>query len=619
MAHQENASTDRVQNRRARTGCLRCRTRRRKCDERKPRCQRCIDAEAECVYGQRLSFLQKNAFTLASDAGDGSQSRRPRESTRYSKVQFADDKAAGRKDVGRSKEASTSAAYHPSNVRRRKDEHRELPHSGGTKATSSTSSGGQQSLGLESDASYHDSGREVDKGQDVPAQNDDTSHAPENQVMGTSRGDSYGIALDVLMNLGTGDPYVNTQAAATLDLEDHAEGNSPSLPSVLKTINDLGPVSANVQSQLCSGRTIELLRHYRYKIAPWLDICDINQTFGLVIPHLATRSDMSFDALLKLCATSYATWPHARGSLRNHSASGRRSPHPSEDQVECSKMWEIKLWATLEAAEGFLTHPPGSWDDALIKNGHLHMVYSQMAESSPLRQVNENMICLLARLGVAVALLKETTPIVNSTILACLLQTSTHKRDDSSHLDPLYAYEPLVLCTKALEFIYGDIEKTTLNAEAQPRATHWQAIVNSLNDWYTDRPPTFRPIIDLNNKASPFPTLYFSSGASTLANQLYHTAMMLILAHKPRTLQLDQRRSSSLSQLWHAQRICGIAVNNNRCECWDPCLLASFYMTARQMTHEAQQREIVMGFDRVGALGWRIDGFVEQLREEWHI
>lgn len=75
------------------------------------------------------------------------------------------------------------------------------------------------------------------------------------------------------MNLGTGNPYVNTQAPATLGLEDHAEGNSPSFPSVLETVNDLGPVSANVQQQLSSGQTIELLRHYRYNIAPWVSQC----------------------------------------------------------------------------------------------------------------------------------------------------------------------------------------------------------------------------------------------------------------------------------------------------------------------------------------------------------
>lgn len=230
---------------------------------------------------------------------------------------------------------------------------------------------------------------------------------------------------------------------------------------------------------------------------------------------------------------------------------------------------------------------------------------------------NENLA--YSHAGVAVASLNETTPIVNSSILARLLEKFNQKREESIQQDLLFAYEPLVLCTKALEFTFGDMGTPSLNPEAQPRATRWQSIVNSLNDWYTARPPTFRPVIDLNNKASPFPTLYFSSGASTLANQLYHTTMMLILAHKPRTLQLDQRRSSSLSQLWHAQRICGIAVNNNRCECWDPCLLASFYLAARQMTHEAQQTEIVMAFERVGALGWRIDGFVELLHQEWHI
>jgi hypothetical protein len=219
--------------------------------------------------------------------------------------------------------------------------------------------------------------------------------------------------------------------------------------------------------------------------------------------------------------------------------------------------------------------------------------------------------------GVAAALLKETTSIVDSSILETSIKSSSQKKDEFINTEIHYAYEPLILCTRVLELSYGDEETQSLNIKPKPRAVRWKAIVNGLNDWYINRPPTFRPVIELNREGSPFPTLYFTSGAATFANLLYHTAMMLILAHKPRTLQLDQRRSSSWSRLWHAQRICGISVNNNRCECWDPCLLASFYVAARHMTHETQQREILMGFKRVGALGWHVDGFVERLHREW--
>ncbi|TFB02190.1 hypothetical protein CCMA1212_005719, partial [Trichoderma ghanense] len=586
-------------------------------DEHKPRCQRCIDAEAECVYGQRLSFLQKNALTVASDAGGGSQPRKPG-TPKYSKVQviFVADGATNQEDVARSKGAPTSTASHQ---RESTDAHHGLPPNGSTKATSSTS-GRQQSPCPDSDVSYHDSGRKVDKSQDAQADNNPSSHSHDyrtHQDTGISHGDSYEIALDVLMNLGTGDPNVDTLAPVTPTFEDRAQDCVSSLSLILKSIDDLGPVSVNVQHQLSSGRTIELLRHYRYKIAPWLDMCDMSQTCGLVIPHLARRSDMLFDALLDLCAISNASSPGDRESNYNQSTNRDPITYTMQYDLEHSKTWEAKLWSLLTAAKGFLNDLPQSWDVALANDKSLQMIYSQVAEGGPLERVDECMLWLLARFGVAVALMKETPSIVDGTILEASIKSSSQKRDDSNHLEILHAYESLVLCTKALEISCGDGETPCLNTESRPRAVRWKSIVNSLNDWYTNRPPAFYPVIDLNSEGSPFPALYFTGGSGTLANQLYHTSMMLLLAHKPRTLQLDQRRSPSLSQLWHARRICGIAVNNNRCECWDPCLLASFYQAARHMTHETQQKEILMGFNRVSALGWRVDGFIERLRQEW--
>ncbi|ETN44552.1 uncharacterized protein HMPREF1541_10222 [Cyphellophora europaea CBS 101466] len=42
---------------RVRTGCMTCRKRRRKCDERKPECDNCIGKGLSCQYGTRLTFV----------------------------------------------------------------------------------------------------------------------------------------------------------------------------------------------------------------------------------------------------------------------------------------------------------------------------------------------------------------------------------------------------------------------------------------------------------------------------------------------------------------------------------------------------------------------------------
>ncbi|KAH8686286.1 hypothetical protein BGZ61DRAFT_589509 [Ilyonectria robusta] len=75
-----------IRHTRTRTGCERCRARRRKCDESKPRCGRCLDAGVVCQYLTRLSFLERNSQTLAT------ASERPK----YSAIQFVYDQASAR-------------------------------------------------------------------------------------------------------------------------------------------------------------------------------------------------------------------------------------------------------------------------------------------------------------------------------------------------------------------------------------------------------------------------------------------------------------------------------------------------------------------------------------------
>lgn len=352
------------------------------------------------------------------------------------------------------------------------------------------------------------------------------------------------------------------------------------------------------------------------------------------------RSDLSFEALLELCSASYKIHHYHIGSTGSPMAID--TSHLTDPIDNCLeqppyKPWEVNLWPILAATKKFLTDPPEAWDDVLRKNNYLQKTYGHIFETSPPNVLNVHMLWLLARLGkcvhywpwveeyvlimlgTAAALLKESSPFLNSGILRSLLQSSSQRGPNMGHTE-YYAHETLALCAEVLEFSFGDQDMaSSFDTEPpKPRAVRWKSIVNRLNDWYSNRPPIFLSVIELNDEKYPFPIIYFTNGTAVFANQLYHTAMMLMLAHKPRTVQLEQRRTPSLSQLWHAHRICSIAINNNRCECWDPCLLASFYVAARQMTHESQHREILHGFEHTGSLGWPVNSFIDQLKQEWN-
>lgn len=59
--------------RRVRTGCLTCRTRRRKCDEGKPNCRNCITKRLDCRYASRITFA--TPWTGPADPAPASSER----------------------------------------------------------------------------------------------------------------------------------------------------------------------------------------------------------------------------------------------------------------------------------------------------------------------------------------------------------------------------------------------------------------------------------------------------------------------------------------------------------------------------------------------------------------
>ncbi|KAJ5915862.1 hypothetical protein N7454_011003 [Penicillium verhagenii] len=181
-----------------------------------------------------------------------------------------------------------------------------------------------------------------------------------------------------------------------------------------------------------------------------------------------------------------------------------------------------------------------------------------------------------------------------------------------------YANRPLWACARAIEFMHNE------DASPQCPPLHtWMQLVEELENWYQERPQGFQPMLELdveNNleMAQGFPVVLFANGAGVFSNQLYHTAMLLLLHSRPRTARIASLRSATMSPLWHAQRICSIALNNERRECWDPCLLASFITAAQRMTHETQQQEILLGLSRIRKVtGWNVDGLLHGLKESW--
>lgn len=177
------------------------------------------------------------------------------------------------------------------------------------------------------------------------------------------------------------------------------------------------------------------------------------------------------------------------------------------------------------------------------------------------------------------------------------------------------ASEILVLCAQAARLVFGGAD-----TPSETRIEQWTSLLESLGSWYISRCQKFRPMVEIDEKGGGFPLLLFTSGAGLMANQLYHTAMLLMLHSRPRSVRVSGARVATMSALWQARRICGIALANDARESWDPSLVASFVVAARGMTH-GDQHELLLGkLEEVGRLtGWKVGYYRSMLMEEWGI
>ncbi|KAJ5092979.1 hypothetical protein N7456_008840 [Penicillium angulare] len=284
--------------------------------------------------------------------------------------------------------------------------------------------------------------------------------------------------------------------------------------------------------------------------------------------------------------------------------------------LDVSKSWSSRKILDNELLQALSPHTGGRGFNSAIYWLLVRLGTSKYRCGMSLRDMeNRTDSILVADLGAALA--------TDSNLQIPLPPSPPYIADADIGLDPYsfvfcYAYRPLWICGQAVEFAHNED-----SIPRYPPLQTWMQLVEDLENWYDERPQGFQAMLELEledqEETGPsFPIVLFANGAGVFSNQLYHTAMLILLHNRPRTARVANFSSTTMSPLWHAQRICSIALNNERHECWDPCLLASFLTAARRMTHEAQQQEILQAFDRIKIVtGWDLGDLLHGLKEDW--
>ncbi|KAK1658458.1 hypothetical protein BDP55DRAFT_397191 [Colletotrichum godetiae] len=637
---------------RTRTGCMKCRVRRRKCDEGKPRCQRCIDGNFECHYGPRLTFLNKNALTV-SPSPKVADATTPK----YSRLQFV--------GAGSSKQAAKDPSLHVSSPPH--EQHRvngsfsnDLNHNHGslppppssqtstptviafhanTQPPEPSPTATTKPLPLEPSLAPLNHHHHSPLTQWRPPQIHESLSSPvrnldiTGKLMGPSPNNdaAYETALNVLLSLGNEGPAGLGQSP------DHGSGSFAVGGDSIGVVSpgemmSISPNSArerrgsgmSAAAAISQDRLLQLLRHFRYQVAPWLDLCDMGQTFGLHVSRLAIESEGVLHSLLAVAATAQqADMRIVPGDVEYlKSLAQAKAFQPNGAVISDSDLVHL----TLSTACRFISDIPSGWNSLSTVIDH-NVWDVALAEATP---KTIPILAVLIRLELAAALVTGA-PISIPEHLS--YNPIPQQWNSSAIAETIFQYtiEPLLLCAKVVNFCSGSFPPQTpadldLGGVPLTPVHRWTMLSDALGSWYTNRAQEFRPMVEMDGgDETLFPVILFTNGAAVFANQLYHTAMLLLLQNKPRTLQAataaagkKSSSSSSTSPLWHAQRVCGIALNNDRRDSWDLCLVASLYLAAQRMTYEPQQKAILGCFDRIKSMtGWNVDGFSTKVREDW--
>ncbi|KAH8660274.1 hypothetical protein BX600DRAFT_513893 [Xylariales sp. PMI_506] len=554
-------------------------------DESKPRCRRCIDVDAECQYVAHIQFLEKNSWTVPDNTAVGQPTNeRPVE-------QYVVEATA------RENPSSRLGALGQLSILQPTRNAALLPN--WPIETLSATTGAQEEFSFNEPLLHH---------------NEEKDRASSPMVQSATAHSIHGIRTK---GVATGSGKVPD-----------APSNAPEDFQGRKWDDDWPMVG---RCSLTSDE-VELLKHYTTVVAPWLDVFDLERTFGLLVPRLAVDSPCIMDGVLHLAAAS------SRSEVKT---TERRAIGPllflalAQPPDKDSGLSALRIVASvlLLKARVFIQEEPDDWEPCL-QGGGAPFGFDKYSFTDPVpRRVWNSFVALISRTEIAYCLIKETGPAMDTDFLRDTIMSRSATQVTpaaQSSLDASICCLALLADVMKLVLPPSEREETSNKPDnsttpVAPLSEKWKALLAELLRWYTSRPPELQTLVELEGWEAAFPSVIFTNSAGIWANVIYHTVMLLLLNHRPRSVSMAEWQKSAavdkghFSPLWHARRVCGIALGTDPelTRCWDPCMIAAFSIAARRMTHPAQQRDLVACLNRVKAAGWRVDSVIQGLHEEW--
>jgi len=593
---------------RSRNGCLNCRRKRRKCSETKPTCEGCQSRGETCQWGVKVSFRPENAQTVGKEHHALFRHTNTLQRT-YQIVDVTSEVARdyivdGPEPVSQTdKDCDKSRLGQP-----------------------------EESEVIEKEPSFES----LLPMFNIPQQ---TPRPSTTEVVPTLGGNAFlntasphisdtsfedGIFLP-------GSQYLELHAELRSRLFDTAQSVEPSrrgspVPSVpldqtsLALDNSVAEEDPRRLAQLSPEQEYTLWQVYITEVAPWIDKFDNDRHFELVLPMLAKEAEHLKYSILALSARQIEL-KEKKMELNTSLGLYQLAIHLLTPQLETRSTVVLASSAVLCVLE-MLSCSPKAWRRHLDGCAALIQALGITGTCGGLEQAIFWCFARMDVCGGLISLEKTLIPVHKWVGCGSLAEDS----------QALSAHATFDMCANTMVYLIGRVVDLLCNfgrweqRHTEPGVMYtnsqyvaqWLQLFDLIENWHRGRPQEMEPILVIPSHQydppRPFPTVLYPNAPAIAGNQLYHTAALLMLKHKPASLHLAQKPRS---MLWHARQICAISISNGNHACWTNST-QPIWIAGQLMSHSSEHKAILELYERVEReTGWSTKWRANDLIEYW--
>ncbi|KAL2019024.1 hypothetical protein VTK56DRAFT_10189 [Thermocarpiscus australiensis] len=314
---------------------------------------------------------------------------------------------------------------------------------------------------------------------------------------------------------------------------------------------------------LSSQTEAYLFRHFVEKLAIWLDLCDPDRTFEIIVPHRARYCPLLLNSIFALSAqhlykTGDEKYSDSAASyyglcledLRKHIALGP------------SSRWNEECFAAtiilqlFEEMNGTAVNP-----SVANHRGHLDGIKGFAQNQSLVRgSLAAASFWVGLRQAIYNAVMRKRPVTVRVNLEHFLAEYGHGETNDYA-----WANLAVIRCAEVLNFCYGP--------DQGQDAGRWEELNDLNREWSQRQPASFAPVFEQGQGSSPFPEIWYHRSCQVIGVQHHLLAELFLLRHKPSNSELTDCGASDETPLTAQERIrvnvrkiCGIGLGNQ----WTP-------------------------------------------------